>query len=478
MMKRSVLPIGALLLGTAVLPALAHAQTRTELELQSSIKDSGKSGGNFPWYDKYYDTTQDVLLRTTQQKNNYIVKTYPIYNTDAIEIQSDLLRSTAFENAVVEVMGKRGVVDPKTDKDVQFLIVTAPDFMMPGITETVQLTDVSGFKFFDGTGGVNDAGVSGALAYVGKHRTASQLVSILSGTELGNVGAFLFPPFADNSLNTIYIVENPTDIADDLFALDAFDKPPLQVEIKATVYELSDGDASTLGLDWSAWKRFISGNLNYTYANDLNVTTIKSYSALLDLDARVLAEFLNYLVDEGKATIVTETSIAATNDFDPSDASGQPGRISRIFSGNILPFYTAVSAEADVAVSPERKDIQEGVELLITPYIAAESVSLDVAVTVNSLIGYVPETHFPIISAQEATSFNNLGFGETMVIGGLDRTATVTEETGFPLLKDIPILGYLFTKESKVSRKSKLIVTLTPTLKDSSKSDTVDAGIY
>ncbi|MCB2154291.1 type II and III secretion system protein [bacterium] len=478
MMKRSILPITALLFGTAALPALAPAQTRAEFEIQSEVPASAASNSEFPWYSKYYDTTQDVLLRTTRQKNNYIVKTFPIYNTDAIEIQSYLLRSTAFENAVVEVMGKEGVVDPKTGKDVQFLIVTAPDFMMPGITETVELTDVEGFVFFDGTGATNENGVPGALTYVGKHRTASQLISILGGTELGNVGAFLFPPFADNTLNTVYVVENPTDIADDLAALAAFDKPPLQVEIKATVYELSDGDGSTLGLDWSAWKRWVSGNFNFTYGNSFDSTVVKSYSALLDLNAAVLTEFLEYLVDEGKANIVTQTSITATNDFDPSDATGQPGRVARIFSGNILPFYLNDSATADVPVSPERKDVQEGVELLITPYIASQSVSLDVDVTVNSLIGYVPETHYPIISAQEATSFNNLGFGETMVIGGLERTVTITEETGFPLLKDIPVAGYLFKKESKATRKSKLIITLTPTLKQYNETDEVNLTMY
>ncbi|MBI5154331.1 type II and III secretion system protein [Candidatus Poribacteria bacterium] len=464
-------------------PASARLDIKTDVPAQGApasatdIKNFNAQGEATNFYPKPSDTEQDILLRTTGQKNNYLVKTFPIHNTNAIEIQSYLLRSTAFESAIVEVMGKQGVIDPSTGEPVQFLIVTAPDFMMPGIEETVELCDIPGFVFYDGTGATNANGVAGAVTYTGKHRTASQLVSILSGTELGNVGVFLFPPFADNSLNSIYIVENPADIADDLAALEAFDKPPLQVEIKATIYELSDGDGHTLGLDWSAWKRYVSGNFNYTYQNDFDDTTVKSYSALLDLDAVVLTEFLNYLVDEGKADIVTETSITATNDFDPSSASGQVGRIARIFSGNTIPFVTPPSSTADVSVSPERKDIQEGIELLITPYIAAESVSLDVAVAVSNLMGYVPETHFPIVSTQEATSFNSVGFGQTIVIGGLDRRVIVEETTGVPFLKDAPVLGYLFGKESKATRTSKLIVTLTPELKSPFESDTPEVAL-
>jgi len=77
--------------------------------------------------------------------------------------------------------------------DSEYLFITAPDFMIPGIEEIVRVCDRPGFIFYDGTADNLGKG-SGAIQYVAKNRTASELTAILKATELGNVGAFLFPP--------------------------------------------------------------------------------------------------------------------------------------------------------------------------------------------------------------------------------------------------------------------------------------------
>jgi type IV pilus assembly protein PilQ len=52
--------------------------------------------------------------------------------------------------------------------------------------------------------------------------------------------------------------------------------------------------------------------------------------------------------------------------------------------------------------------------------------------------------------------------GETVVIAGLTSSETVKTEEGIPLLKDIPILGYLFKRSRKSLEKQDLIVFVTP----------------
>ena len=299
---------------------------------------------------RYYLDSKDILQRSTGDltrpapglaKNNYIIKTYPIRNTRAIELQSYLLRMLAFEGGVCEVMGLGGV--DEDGPETQFLIVAMPDFMEPGVDEFVSLCDVAGFKFYDATGRLNEDGIAGATQYVGKHRTASELLAILIGTEIGNVAGFLFPPFADDSINTIYMVENPTDVADDILALEMFDKPPLQVELHAKIYEVEGGEISDLGLDWDAWKRHISGSLDLFYnttrtreevrdritdttlLNDFTRTRVRDLSALISLDSVVLADFLNYLVSINKVEVVTETYITMVNSEDVGGLGGARG---------------------------------------------------------------------------------------------------------------------------------------------------------
>ena len=52
--------------------------------------------------------------------------------------------------------------------------------------------------------------------------------------------------------------------------------------------------------------------------------------------------------------------------------------------------------------------------------------------------------------------------GETAVIGGLIRTNTGTIRRGVPILKDIPILGYIFSGTSEVKEKRELLIFITP----------------
>jgi type II secretory pathway component GspD/PulD (secretin) len=407
-------------------------------------------------------------------KNNYIGKIYPVYNTQAIEIQSYLLRTLAFEGGTAEVMGLQSVKDAQ-GRNVQYLFVTAPDFMIPGITEIVSTCDVPGFKFYDATG-MDFGGGSGAIAYKGKHRTASELRNILAATELGNVGAFLFPPFADDSTNTIYIVENPTDIADDLAALSLFDTPPLQAELDVTIYEVSGGDDGTLGLDWEAWKRSLSGEFQYSSVSDQTFfdDNNDAYNTLLTLDAGALASFLNYTVRTGNSKVVTSTKLTMTNSEDvPGGLSGgnrgtATGEPARIESTRAIPF-----GNVNINGEGEFTDVAfEGVVVEFLSFIGTESLTIDIDVAVNSLVGFSEETNTPIITERSLNTMVNLKSGESIALGGVEKTSIVKDTVGIPLLKEIPFVGqYLFAKTSESTQNSKVIMILTPTIKKADDSE-------
>lgn len=499
--RRSVASTGRLLLlGTTMtalsLPA-AHAQSDLPVTTQrykqsASGVDAQASDVVLSKQPRYYLDTIDNLNRLTSDqtrpapglaKNNYIAKSYKIENAQAIEIQSYLLRSLAYEGGVVEVMGADGVKD-ESGKTVQYLFVTAPDFMIPGITEMVEQCDRPGFKFFDATG-LDFGGGPGAVSYVGKHRTASELTAILAGTELGNVGAFLFPPFADDSTNTIYIVENPTDIADDLAALEMFDQPPLQIELEVNIYEIDEGNAGKLGLDWDAWKSFIGGQFTYesTAPNTFFDSDTDIYSTLLTLDAGALADFLNYTVQTGTARVVTSTNLTVVNSEDnPGALSGgargtATGTPAVIESMTAIPF-TAFNYAGDSSVDGTNgrnetpMAAEEGIRVEILPFIATESITLKVNAEVHSLIGYTPKTDYPMISSRTVNSVVNLRDGEPVVLGGLERTHNVESRVGLPLLKDIPLLGYVFGKESTDKTTSKVLISLRPRVKTTDSEQT------
>lgn len=448
---------------------------------------------------RYFLDTTDSLSRSTDDetrpapglaKNNYIGKVYEIHNTDAIHLQSYLLRIVAYEGGAVEVMGQQGVVDA-AGKPVQYIFVTVPDFMVPGIDEIVDLCDRKDFEFYDQTGmyfdsesarllsgsevetlGKSDKGLlTGAEIYVGKHRTASELRSILASTELGNVGALFFPPFADDSTNSLYIVENPIDMADNFAALQKFDKPPMQLTLSVDIYEIQEGDRQRLGLDYDVWKRALSGSLDYESTGETQWFDPQAdlWTTVLSLDASVLADFLNFTAQSGTSKVLTSTKLTMVNSEDvPGGVSGGArgsltGVPAVVSSLTAIPFTsTAPGSDGGRSEVLDIETAAEGVVVEILPFIAKESATLSIKSEVLSLSGFTKETDQPIISSRTVNSVVNVKDGVPIVLGGLEKTNNVTSTVGLPFLKDIPVLKYAFGKEVKDTTQSKILIVLKP----------------
>ncbi len=453
----------------------------------------------FSAYPRYFQDTNDLLLRRAEDgrarnpnpngsnggttpgmsKNNYVLKTYPIRNVNAIDVQSYLLRAVAYEGGIVEVMGRQDVKDT-SGAPMQFVFVTAPDFMIPGIDATIAAVDVPGFAFNDGTGNPNAKGQIGCVSYVGRHRTASELRAILIGTELGNVGQLYYSPFADNALNTIYMSENPSDVADDLAALELFDRPPLQAEFEITIFEIDEDSFENVGLDWDAWKWTLSGT--GTFRDVTGDGQSKSIDTIITLDASTLANFLNYMVQNGNARIDTAAKVLSINCEDnPGLLSGGAKGLATatpavLRAVRVLPFSQIVAQSATTGDTRQQSvvdpNVFEGIEVTILPFIATDSITADVSVTVNSLVGFDREQRVPNISTRASRNVVNMRPGTKYLLGSFDKVTQVDAESGIPLLKEIPLLGRLFRHDTTVERHSKLLVFAVPTI----IGDAGDAG--
>ncbi len=68
----------------------------------------------------------------------------------------------------------------------------------------------------------------------------------------------------------------------------------------------------------------------------------------------------------------------------------------------------------------------------------------------------------PRITNRKATTYLIAKDGQHILMGGLMSTQTTQTTTGIPLLKDIPVLGYLFGSKGTKKEKKELIFILTP----------------
>jgi general secretion pathway protein D len=111
--------------------------------------------------------------------------------------------------------------------------------------------------------------------------------------------------------------------------------------------------------------------------------------------------------------------------------------------------------------TPQFQDV--GTKIKITPHLnESNEARLDITEEISD-VG-AAEGSLGVVSINKRTATTKLVVKdqETVVIGGLVRTSRSLSEKKIPLLGDIPVLGALFRTSEKATRKSNLILILTP----------------
>jgi len=106
-----------------------------------------------------------------------------------------------------------------------------------------------------------------------------------------------------------------------------------------------------------------------------------------------------------------------------------------------------------------------GVILKVTPLINESGlVSMEVEQEVSNYLGKseVEGISSPIFQTRKATTNLVVHDGHTIIIGGLMQTRREKSHNGIPILKDLPILGYLFGSWGFSNDKTELLIAITP----------------
>jgi len=108
-----------------------------------------------------------------------------------------------------------------------------------------------------------------------------------------------------------------------------------------------------------------------------------------------------------------------------------------------------------------------GIILAVTPFITAEgNVEMIVSPQTSALSATTVQTsagvNSPVIDKTQADTVVVTPSDRTVVIGGLISSNVIATENKFPLLGDIPLLGYAFKHKVNSTKKSELLIFLTP----------------
>ena len=129
-----------------------------------------------------------------------------------------------------------------------------------------------------------------------------------------------------------------------------------------------------------------------------------------------------------------------------------------IEQGTELPYQMATASGA-TAVSFRKANLK----LEVTPQITPEgSVILDVDVNKDSVGALTPSGY--AINTKHVKTQVLVENGGTVVIGGIYEQSDKDDEARVPTLGALPVLGWLFKNQQQVSRKTELLVFITPTV--------------
>ena len=150
-----------------------------------------------------------------------------------------------------------------------------------------------------------------------------------------------------------------------------------------------------------------------------------------------------------------------------------------IFSGGTTPYVTGSISGAGFGTQQQIQQLQIGINMQVLPLITSDGlVVLDINQTIEGENGTVQiDANLKVPKTVRHTAQAKVAVkdGETIILGGLIRTARTKSVSGVPVLKDIPGIGALFRSTSESPQRKELMVLIRPTVLPTPQSASLHA---
>lgn len=277
---------------------------------------------------------------------------------------------------------------------------------------------------------------------------------------------------ADVRSNSLMVFASKQDMLTIKKIIAQLDVVLAQVLIETIILDVTLTDGHNIGLSYLQKTPTRAGNFTGIGAiNNTGFLTDSAFTALTNGGGSLGSGF-SYLGHLGPDLDVTLTAIAN----DSSVKVVQKPRImtshatsASVFIGSTVPYVTGTYYGGYGGnAGNSYQQLRVGIQLTVTPYVnqdglvvmkideAIDEISGSVAI---SGVGDVPTTTSRTLAAEVA-----VGDRETIVLGGFIRSSGSDSKSGVPVLKDIPLLGPLFSSNSRNKSRNELMVLMRPTV--------------
>jgi type IV pilus secretin PilQ/predicted competence protein len=269
---------------------------------------------------------------------------------------------------------------------------------------------------------------------------------------------------ADPGGNRLVVVATPGMIDQIRTIIEDLDVPPVQVLLETEVVEVSTDDMRELGIDWDKLTRQtiifaepdLEGNLDDSGTDELpnDMPYIGRGFEYDDIrrQAQALELAIDFLEQNGDAKIISNSKLATLNN-----------RTAEIHIGDVIPYQvTNLTAGGALQIQVEKERV--GVTVAVTPRATPDGhITVMVEPNVSNIVAFRgPNDEYPWTKERRAKTQVRVLDGQSFMIAGLlseDENETINK---VPFLGDIPVLGYLFRHTMTQTRKSDLLIKITP----------------
>jgi len=221
--------------------------------------------------------------------------------------------------------------------------------------------------------------------------------------------------------------------------IESVDRPVPQILIESKVVEISESDATRLGISFGRE----AGTFKFVTSKDSGKTA----------PAEDLLSTLYALVGEGKANIVATPRISTLDDHEAV-----------INIGSRIPYAVPVSSGSN-STQWTVEYIDAGVKLKITPCLNEGGyITTFIQPEVSSVSEWrtTAAGEFPVITTRNAQATLRVKDGETIVVGGLLSETDRENVSRLPILGHFPILGVFFQNRTIEKAKTEIVFLITP----------------
>ncbi|PKL80449.1 MAG: hypothetical protein CVV27_00330 [Candidatus Melainabacteria bacterium HGW-Melainabacteria-1] len=217
-----------------------------------------------------------------------------------------------------------------------------------------------------------------------------------------------------------------------------------QIAVRVKVLEVETASDGKFGVDWSDFLSFSEAMPNAPFRFGLPIRT------------SVLNARIDTLINDRKARLLAEPTLVLLN-----------GKEAEFLSGGELPLIVTDRDRINVqwreyGINLKLKAIIEGsdtIQMQLIPEVSdidrANSITIANQLQGGSFV-------VPAFKTRRADSTLRVGNNQAIVIAGLLRNDRQEVVQKFPLLGDIPVLGWLFRTVDFVDRRSELVFIVTP----------------